>query len=161
MSCSQTNGESTLQKPSQHMQANDLKTTLKRSTSDDSYIFETPLLEASYYGDIKVVKELLGRDAVDVNLCDKDKCSPLFWAIHEGHELVVTELLQHSAIVNISNDIGLTPLGMASQQGHVNIVKQLLQRSADVNKCDREGKLPLHFARINGHLEVELLLLGK
>ncbi|XP_063448519.1 ankyrin repeat domain-containing protein 50-like [Mytilus trossulus] len=161
MSCSQANEESTLQKPSQQRQVNDVKTTLKRSTNDDSYIFETPLLKASYYGYISVVKEFIERDAVDVNLCDKDKCSPLFWAIHEGHALVVTELLQHSAIVNNCNDIGVTPLWMASQQGHVNIVKQLLHHSADVNICDREGQLPLHYARINGNLDVELLLLGK
>ncbi len=89
------------------------------------------------------------------------KSCPLFYAIRDGKEAAVTQLLAAGADVNAwhKND---TPLIAAILFGRVNIVKQLLATPGiDVNKTTREtADTPLHKAAWKGSRQIIPLLLA-
>jgi len=100
-------------------------------------------------------------------LCDNwNHCvfsSPLGWAAHEGHEVVVKSLLAHSSFdVNETDTYGQTPLSLAARRGFEGIVKLLLSREdVDVNLGDYVGFTPLSWAAVGGHERVVELLLAQ
>jgi len=53
----------------------------------------TPLSYAARYGKQTVVRLLLERDDIDMNLQDNDGRTPLSWAVESGYE-AVAKLLQ-------------------------------------------------------------------
>ncbi|XP_076105820.1 uncharacterized protein LOC143074156 [Mytilus galloprovincialis] len=81
-----------------------------------------PLQIACYNNMIEVVCVLLQCEDVDIDFCDDDGCSSLYWATsYNGHVNVVIELLQHSADVNKCDFRGKNPLNVAQEQGHIEI----------------------------------------
>ena len=95
-----------------------------------------------------VVKLLLGRGDVDVNLKDNSGRTPLSWAAVTGHEAVVKLLLGRGDVdVNLKDDSGRTPLSRAAEEGHEAVVKLLLGRDdVDVNSKDNSGRTSLSWA---------------
>ena len=65
-------------------------------------------------------------------------------ACQNGHEAIVSLLLEKGADVNAKNNDGWTPLHWASENGHEAIVSLLLEKGADVNAKDNDGETPLH-----------------
>ena len=116
----------------------------------------TPLCVAITYNKLHLLPILLEAPGVDV-----DKSCPLFYAIRDGKEAAVTQLLAAGADVNAwhKND---TPLIAAILFGRVNIVKQLLAiPGIDVNKTTREtADTPLHKAAWKGSRQIIPLLLA-
>ncbi|VDI24403.1 Hypothetical predicted protein [Mytilus galloprovincialis] len=66
-------------------------------------------------GHTDIVKLLLERNP-NVDLCNKDGCSPLFWASAEGHTDVVKLLLERNPNVDLCNKDGCSPLFWASEE---------------------------------------------
>jgi ankyrin repeat protein len=58
----------------------------------------TPLITASCYGHLDVVRELFMHNTVDVNAAGNDGNSPFIWACIRGQLIVVRELLNHGEI---------------------------------------------------------------
>ena len=84
------------------------------------------------------MRELLGRETVDVNAPDNDGSTPLIYASRSGQFEVVQTLLNASSInTNAVDKNGSTPLMLASARGHSDVVKLLL-RCSDVDKTKRE-----------------------
>ena len=65
------------------------------------------------------------RVGADINLPDKEDCTPLFIASREGHVEVVKELVRAGAGPNKAANNGYTPLEVARYQGHSRIVQLL------------------------------------
>jgi len=95
-----------------------------------SFVYEPiPLLLASMYGHLEVVRELLSQGA-EVDAADNNGLTPLYVACNNGHLEVVRELLSWSPNVNASDNKGLTPLYVASKNFHMKVVVELLEWSA-------------------------------
>ena len=116
---------------------------------------EAVLHSPAYYGDVEMVKVLLGYK-VDVNARREDGWIPLHDAAMYGirttriHDVVQSSrevtriLLEHGSDVNTRNDSGLTPLHCAAQRGGVEIVRFLLEHGADPNARRNDSSTPLH-----------------
>ncbi|CAC5426448.1 unnamed protein product [Mytilus coruscus] len=124
---------------------------------------------ASYNYNIEVVNVLLSCVDVDIDLCDNNGRSSLYWASHQGHVIVIKKLLHHSSKVNkcdtkVNNLLhhsaevhkytgkDISSLWIASQQEHVNDIKDLLLHSADINRCNGNVFSPLCIAIERGHV---------
>ena len=114
---------------------------------------ETPLLIASSWGNMKIVKKLLQAHA-NPNIPDIDGGTPLYIASQRCYTQMVQWLLWANADPNSPDDYGVTPLHIASTCGHLQVIKQLLKASANPNSTDIHGLTPLHVASTNGHLQV-------
>ena len=85
---------------------------------------QSPLYNASNYGQLRSVKVLLNNGA-DIDKAKFDRVTPLMGACLKGHLNVVDVLLRHNANVNFKDTNGNTALIMAKQQGHTMVVETL------------------------------------
>jgi ankyrin repeat protein len=106
-------------------------------------------------GNVQKVRENARRGA-HVNMLNS---MALRLAAQNGHEEVVTVLLDAGAWVNSTPYARETPLTAAVIGGKTAVVKLLLSRGADPNLRDVDGKLPLVVAARNGRREIVRLLL--
>ena len=122
----------------------------------------TPLGEAAYWGKDDVVRILIEREDVDMNLPDGGGSSPLYYAANQGHYTIVELLLTRSDIeVNSRNSDGRTSLSIAAQLGREDVVRQLLKRKdIQVNTVDKWGYSPLAEATHTDHEGIFKMLLG-
>jgi ankyrin repeat protein len=99
-------------------------------------------LEASRAGNLDVVKELLKRSDIDVNIQDNDGNTALIWVSFYGQFEITKELLKRSDIdVNIQDNDGNTALIWALYNGYLEIVIELLKMpNIDLNIKDKDGK---------------------
>jgi ankyrin repeat protein len=97
----------------------------------------TPLIFASYNGDLETVRELMRNEKLDVNLHDSYKCTALFYASVKNHLEVVQELLKHHKIdADFRNNFGERPLYSASlNDGNYKVVRALVE----INMVDVYG----------------------
>ncbi|KAI5790914.1 ankyrin repeat-containing domain protein, partial [Pyronema domesticum] len=120
----------------------------------------TPLLLASQYGHIYMVKLLLEQDYIDINVVANNYKTPIFAAAKAGNLEIVELLLMRDDIstekafrmapeidVNAKDLDGYTALHLAASYGLQQIVRILLERSdVNVNVRTNDGKTPLHVA---------------
>ncbi|CAK9276542.1 unnamed protein product [Sphagnum jensenii] len=78
--------------------------------------------------------------------------SPLHFSAMQGHNEIVTLLLECGVEVNTRNYCGQTALMQACRYGHWEVVQSLLLYKANVNRTDYlNGRTALHFAAVSGH----------
>nr|XP_022342890.1 E3 ubiquitin-protein ligase MIB2-like isoform X2 [Crassostrea virginica] len=103
------------------------------------------MFNACAKGNIGAVNTMIQKRKDLVNSWYKD-LSPLMVAAHEGHENIVTLLLQNGADINARNKDGMTPLMVAIVGKETETSLCLIKNKADVNACNRQGRTPAHFA---------------
>jgi ankyrin repeat protein len=98
---------------------------------------------------------------VDVNIQDQKKKSALHYSAQNGHEIIVTRILQVPNVdVNIQDEYGCTPLHYSAKMGHEAVVIKLLGApNVDVNIQNEDGCTPLHSSAERGHEAVVIKLL--
>ena len=118
---------------------------------------------AASEGHEAVVKILLARDDIDVNVIDLSHQTPLLKAASNGHDTVVKLLLAKQNIDLNFQDINIhTPLSLATLNGHDAVVKLLLEKhDVDSNSKNTFGRTPLSLAALNGHNAVVKMLLAR
>ena len=124
--------------------------------------YGTLLCIASHNYNLGIIRELLSRPGIDVNLATEDGGTPLFYAAQDGYVEVVKLLLAAPGInVNLATDEGVTPLYIAAQEGHVEVVRLLLAAPGiNVNSATLDvGAAPLMIAATKGREEIVRLLL--
>ncbi|XP_059077794.1 probable E3 ubiquitin-protein ligase XBOS32 isoform X3 [Cryptomeria japonica] len=85
--------------------------------------------------------------------------SPLHYSAAQGHNEIVSLLLESGVEVNIRNYCGQTALMQACRYGHWEVVQTLVLYKANVNRADYlNGRTALHFAAVNGHSRCVRLL---
>jgi hypothetical protein len=121
----------------------------------------TPLSWAAGNGYDAVVKLLLAKDGVDVDLKDSQHSrTPLSWAACGGHKAMVKLLLETGKVeINARDTKGRTPLGWAAWGGHEAVVKLLLETGkAEIDAKDATGRTPLLWAAQQGNKAMVKLL---
>jgi ankyrin repeat protein len=89
-----------------------------------------------------------------------DGLAPLHYAAREGHEGLISFLLERNANANIKNSSGATPLHEAVRSGKVNVIRHIIRGGADINAQDAKGNSVLHIAApAEDHLAVVKLLM--
>jgi ankyrin repeat protein len=135
------------------MKSNDLQMNVKNKEG------KTPLFLALPH--IRIVKLLLERKDVEIQLNDAKGHSPLLLASFEGHYDTVVALVERGADVNVVNEKNYSPLIMAIGKRHFRIAKYLIEHGADVNHKDNDGTSVFHFAVYSENLDIVQLLIDK
>ncbi|KAL9099155.1 MAG: hypothetical protein Q9163_005304 [Psora crenata] len=103
---------------------------------------------------LTVLKLLLEKGSVDLNVTDGDGLTPLYYACSHYYDEVVKYLVSQGANVNSTDVRGRTPLHRACFRGYENIVRYLVSQGANVNSTDVDWTTPLHCACSHGDEEV-------
>ena len=123
----------------------------------------TPLGVAVINSNTGIVRELLSKPGVDVNLATKDELTPLYLAAVLRHAAIVGLLLDARGInVNLAAPDGTTPLCIAAFHGYEEVVRLLLA-APNINVNARggfNGATALFFAAQQGQEEIVKLLLA-
>jgi ankyrin repeat protein len=142
----------------------------------DNLYGSTPLIIASRWGHVLVVKEFLEYGA-DIEAEDINGKTPLDSAASVGLLAVVNELLERGADTEAKDVHGWTPLHASCWNGHLAVVNELLgpndhycattsilgkrkSRGANVEAKDNDGNTPLHYASLYGCVVVVQALLS-
>jgi len=102
----------------------------------------------------------------NMNYQDKNGKTALIAAAENGHEQLVSELINFGVNVNLKKQNGISALHLESQNGHLQNVQALLLKADNINALApykfKKNYTPLIFASIYGHTQVvsELLLKG-
>jgi len=107
----------------------------------------TAIINASYRGDIKTLREILAAGGVDRDVRDPMGATALHEAILQPDVMVVKLLLDYGFDPNAKAKNGYTPLHWAVAANNINAARLLLQSGADKRiKCSN-GRTPLDLAR--------------
>jgi len=116
---------------------------------------------AVYYDAVAAVEEFISREEVDVNVLDRDNCTPLYIASRGERRDIVQALVNCPRVdVNIANTQLMTPLGVAAERGDVQMVKILLKHTMiESSLLGTHVIAPMYMAAESGHVDVVRLLL--
>jgi len=122
------------------------------------------LILAAKHGEITAVQELLA-SGLPVGFRDASGWTALMWAASEGHDDIVTLLLDNGAAEAELEEMEpgrSTPLHWAAYKGHTRIVwKFLTNGKLPTASFDSEGNTPLHLAAAGGHLLIIQTMLSQ
>ena len=116
----------------------------------------TPLISAAKNLHGGALTILLSHGA-SVELTDHGGYTALCYAAWRG--LLVNDLLNHNANVNVKSLFGFTPLLLATEEGHCHVVQELLAHGADINAYNRFKNTALHYAVNTGNVDMVSILL--
>ncbi|KAM0255036.1 hypothetical protein ACHAQJ_006184 [Trichoderma viride] len=120
----------------------------------------TALYHASERGEVGVVRELLKKKRMKVDLRKMPYGTPLIVASYNGHAEIVQALIEAGANVTATSELG-TALHAAASQGSMECVTILLgsKKPRRLDKVDGPIGTPLHEAAFYGKHEIVRLLL--
>ncbi|UKZ77549.1 hypothetical protein TrVFT333_005272 [Trichoderma virens FT-333] len=141
---------------------------VKQYSSHAGYSQEVPrrvtaLHLAAHFGLTELTRVLLeDKYKYGPNSRDSYDQTPLLWATRNGHEDVISLLLDVQAAIEVRDrEQGATPLIWAARNGYVNVVRLLIERGGDVNAKDNSERTPLSLAALYKHKSIIQLLLNK
>ena len=123
---------------------------------------KTPLHWASGKGQLEVVKVLLNRFKVPVDIQNANQGTPLHVAASQAQYGSAVILIDHGANIDAKAKDGATPLHYASfkgtRDGHIKCIQLLLEKGCQVNPTMDNGATPLNMALARGNSKaIELL----
>jgi ankyrin repeat protein len=135
-------------KPAQKEEKKDDKKKLPASKWRDA---ADPLHVAAFEGDLGVLKKLLTKKDVDVNVRLDFRTFPMYTPLHmaayEGHVKAVDMLIAKKADLNLIEKANKrTALHLAAANGHVAVVRSLIKAGADLSLKDKVGNTALKLA---------------
>ena len=128
-----------------------------RDDENESFTFDSALLEASQCGNDEAVQFLLYM-GVNINHSNSEGKTALMLACEAGHEEVVQTLVSAGASVNDQDSAGQTALMLAS--GNLVVLYCLLLAKANPDLQRKDGNTALHNACYKGQSTIVRLLLS-
>ena len=121
---------------------------------------ETPLMDASGYGQLSSVEKLIRHNA-QIDAVNKSNNNAVHKAAQGGHvEILKILLKKNPSLSDQGGHQNRTPLGCAAMSGHLNVVKELIQNwKVDVDNQTSLGSTPLNLASEYNHPDVIEFLL--
>lgn len=116
---------------------------------------------ASREGKLDDVRTALENGGTPDTKDSKNGFTALHWASTNGHDSLVSLLLENNAIINSPAKNGMVPLHCAAGNGYERVVSVLLENGASIDAKDRNGATALHEASQCGHKDSVLLLLDQ
>ena len=123
-------------------------------------LWTPPLQAAARGGSQRVVKDLLGANAL-VNAVACDNSTALMCAAEEQHHEIVTLLLDHGANTNCKSNTGWSPLHCVTKDDQEELVTRLLDLGVDASSRDIFGWTPAHLACSNGSIRILEILVTR
>ena len=116
---------------------------------------ETPILDASEYGHIDVVKALAPLIENPNSPPDMDGLTPISIAALTSELEVIRFLTPLTKTPNEATVAdGETPLHMLAYKGHLDVIKYFAPLTGNPNVHNKSGKTPIYCAALGGHLNV-------
>lgn len=106
---------------------------------------ETPLMIASEYGYVEVVKKIIDKK-VDLNFKNNQGITAIHRAINYNHTDVVKLLIDSGADIEITDNEGKTPLMTAAAFLATGSFELLVKAGAEIDKVDNYGLNALYFS---------------
>jgi ankyrin repeat protein len=135
--------------------------TIKKIIDNINKEGQSLLHQASYYGEVAIIKKLL-KEGANINQEDWYGSTPLLYAIRANQIKAVRELMTFKDL-NINQKYGNkheTVLIKAIDLGYIDIATEICYRNkAIVSKQDIDGRTPLFHAVVKGCSEIVLELL--
>ena len=125
----------------------DANNTYKVKVGSDNVKEETPLHKAAYSGDVNCVKNLIVNCTARVNEKNTDDETPLHWACYNKHAVVIENLCNAGAALELRNIEGETPLLKMKNidDQYKNCLRLLIDSGADAKAInDVTGESLLH-----------------
>lgn len=116
----------------------------------------SPLIIASYRGQVSIVKFLLSHGA-NINF-ESEEGPALMGTCYSGNYKLSKLLIKAGADVNYQHKSGNTPLHYAVTSGNGQLIKYLISCGADVKKINGEGKSARDIAEDSGNIRAIQLL---
>ncbi|OTF79615.1 hypothetical protein BLA29_007836 [Euroglyphus maynei] len=108
---------------------------------------EKSLRNAANCCDLKLIKQLLQSQRINVNACDERKRTALHFASVRGHNDIACLLLMNGADPNTRDINGNTPLHLAVCSSKLDMVILLLKNGAICTSSDNNGRTPINLAQ--------------
>lgn len=102
-------------------------------------------------------------DLTDINVRDKNGCTPLHWAVFMGSPISISYLLANKDIdINAQDIWGQTPLHKAVKKNDLRVIKQLLVKGArrDIRDLSNLTPIDIAYELFSGHESTRGLLRG-
>ena len=107
-----------------------------------------------------VLDRLLQHKGIDLNLCNPDGRTGIFFAVECQKTDSLRLLINTGAQIDHRDNEGRTPLSLAAELGNLGHVRILVESNADINSADSNGWTPLFWAASRQHLETLKYLLS-
>jgi ankyrin repeat protein len=121
----------------------------------------TALMVLVSTADIEATRKLLVHGA-DVNACSSvNRLSSLGFAAIQGHEDILSLLLDYGADLELRDRFGHSALQSACAENHVACAALLLDRGANIEAIATDGRTPLILATVGGYLDIVRLLIER
>jgi len=125
---------------------------------------EPPIIHAVRMNNLELIKELMAKPELTINVTGKKRKTPLHIAAANDNLQIAQALLQHGADVHLKDADEFTPLHAACCSGSINIVELILkERSQDTSTLltekDYHGNTPLMIAKKSPHSNAAIVKL--
>jgi ankyrin repeat protein len=118
----------------------------------------SPLAKAT--SEWRVLNKLLQHEGIDLNLCNSDGRTSIFFAVECPQTDSLRLLINKGALLDQRDNEGRTSLSLAAELGNLDHVRILVESNVDINSADSKSWTPLFWVVSRQYLETVKYLLS-